>query len=50
MGGAAPSKIFNPVKDLSSMKGKVVLVTGSRFEAFQVQTTRMLTEMSVVAV
>ncbi|KJA21872.1 hypothetical protein HYPSUDRAFT_165039 [Hypholoma sublateritium FD-334 SS-4] len=29
MGGAAPSKIFNPVKDLPSMKGKVVLVTGS---------------------
>ncbi|KIJ27862.1 hypothetical protein M422DRAFT_37600 [Sphaerobolus stellatus SS14] len=30
MGGVpAPSKVFNPVKDLPSMKGKVVLVTGS---------------------
>lgn len=29
MGGAAPSKLFNPITDLPSMKGKVVLVTGS---------------------
>ncbi|KAF5385003.1 hypothetical protein D9615_001217 [Tricholomella constricta] len=29
MGGAAPSKSFNPVEDLPTMKGKVVLVTGS---------------------
>ncbi|KAF4612789.1 hypothetical protein D9613_011740 [Agrocybe pediades] len=28
-GGAAPSKTFNPVRDLPSMKGKVALVTGS---------------------
>ncbi|PPQ93008.1 hypothetical protein CVT25_000209 [Psilocybe cyanescens] len=28
-GGAAPSKDFNPVRDLPAMKGKVVLVTGS---------------------
>jgi len=30
MGGAAPSQVFNPVKDLPSMQGKVVIVTGSR--------------------
>ncbi|KAF8076822.1 hypothetical protein FPV67DRAFT_1406871 [Lyophyllum atratum] len=29
MGGAVPSKTFNPVRDLPTMKGKVVLVTGS---------------------
>ncbi|KAF8170375.1 hypothetical protein BJ912DRAFT_861211 [Pholiota molesta] len=29
MGGAAPSKVFDPIKDLPSMKGKVILVTGS---------------------
>ncbi|KAH9484851.1 Short-chain dehydrogenase [Psilocybe cubensis] len=28
-GGAAPSKDFNPARDLPSMKGKVVIVTGS---------------------
>ena len=28
--GAAPSKTFNPVQDLPSLKGKVVIVTGSR--------------------
>ena len=28
--GGAPSKVFNPVQDLPSLKGKVVLVTGSR--------------------
>lgn len=50
MGGAAPSKIFNPVKDLPSMKGKVVLVTGSRFEAFHAQIRIMLTALSIVAV
>ncbi|KIK10033.1 hypothetical protein K443DRAFT_670671 [Laccaria amethystina LaAM-08-1] len=27
--GAAPSKTFNPVQDLPSLKGKVVIVTGS---------------------
>ena len=28
--GVAPSKTFNPVQDLPSLKGKVVIVTGSR--------------------
>ena len=28
--GTAPSKTFNPVNDLPSLKGKVAIVTGSR--------------------
>lgn len=28
-GGAAPSQTFDPVRDLPSMAGKVVIVTGS---------------------
>ncbi|KIJ29436.1 hypothetical protein M422DRAFT_36960 [Sphaerobolus stellatus SS14] len=29
MGGAAPSKVYNPLNELPSMKSKIVLVTGS---------------------
>jgi NAD(P)-dependent dehydrogenase (short-subunit alcohol dehydrogenase family) len=30
-GGAAPSKDFDPIRDLPKLAGKVVLITGSRY-------------------